>query len=113
MTINNMGKGEIPSGSSRPYQGKYIQCMCAWSQEGSMSTKIIKDSTTTLDTLDIFDHPNGINPALLLEGHSSCIGLPFLQYTNDKHISGQSSMVSHMEPVCGKRRVVSNIIKRT
>ena len=48
-----------------------------------MTADILKDIIATLDTLEIFDHSNGISPVLLLNGHGSRLDLPFLQYIND------------------------------
>ena len=41
------------------------------------------DILVTLDHLQVFDQSDGDQPFLLLDGHGSRLGLPFLSYIND------------------------------
>ena len=48
-----------------------------------MTSDILTTIVKTLDELDIFDRSTGKNPFMLLDGHGSRLGLPFLSYINN------------------------------
>ena len=79
----NMGPGKrFPGGPSCFVGGKEVPCMCAWSENGSMTSEILTTIVKTLDILQVLDRSSGINPFILLDGHGSRLGLPFLRYIN-------------------------------
>ena len=86
--MKNKGPGKkFPGGPTCYHNGIAIPCFCAWSEKGSMTTDILTRILETLDYLEVFDRSTGINPYLLLDGHGSRMGLPFLRYiTNPAHI---------------------------
>ena len=51
--------------------------------KGSVTTEILRDILATLDTLQVFDLSKGKTPCVLLDGHASHFGLPFLEYITD------------------------------
>ena len=80
----NIGKGKrFPCGPTCTYKGKKISCLCRWSENGSVTSEILKDICQELDKLKIFDRSKGILPFFLLDGHGSRFELPFLEYIND------------------------------
>ena len=58
--------------------GKKIPCMCAWSEDATISSEILTTIVETLDILEIFDQSSGIKPFLLRYSHGSMLGLSFL-----------------------------------
>ena len=80
----NTGKGKLfPGGPVCDFQGKKIPCFCRWSPKGSITTEILRDILATLDKLEVYERKDGIIPCVLLDGHGSRFGLPFLQYITD------------------------------
>ena len=59
-----------------------VPYMCAWSENGSMTSEILNTIVETLDILQVFDGSSGINPFILLDGHGSGLSLPFLRNIN-------------------------------
>ena len=47
-----------------------------------MTTDILTRILETLDHLEVFDRSTGINHYLMLDGHVSRMGIPFLRYIN-------------------------------
>ena len=86
--MKNKGPGKrFPGGPSCKHNGKEIPCFCAWSEKGSMTTEILTRILETLDHLQVFDRSRGIKPFLMLDGHGSRYGIPFLRYiNNDAHL---------------------------
>ena len=83
----NFGKGKLfPGGPSCKYRGKEITCMVGWSPKGGIISQILADALAHIDSYDVYDRSNGQIPFLLLDGHNSHFGLPFLEYiTNEEH----------------------------
>ena len=82
--VKNMGDGMLfPGGPTCTYNGKKIPCMCRWSPKGSITSEILTDILRTLDAIEVFDRSTGITPVVLMDGHGSRLGLPFLNYVND------------------------------
>ena len=84
--INNSGPGKrFPGGPTCNFRGKEIPCFVRWSDKGSMTSEILRDSLATLDTYKLFDtnREEGVKPFVLLDGHGSRIEMPFLEYIND------------------------------
>ena len=80
----NSGEGKIfTGGPTTKSNGKTIPCFCRWSERGSVTTEILRDILATLDTLQVFDRSKGTTPCVLLDGHASHFGLPFLEYITD------------------------------
>ena len=80
---NNNGTGKrFPGGPSCEYKGKTVPCLSRWSEKGGITTHILVDILSALDSLLIFDinRRNGIKPFLLVDGHRSRFELPFLEY---------------------------------
>ena len=73
----------FPGGTACYHNGQAIPCFYAWSEKGSMTTEILTSILETLDYLEIFGRSTSINPYLMLDGHDSRMGLPFLCYVND------------------------------
>lgn len=78
----NFEKGKLfPEGPSCKYRSKEITCMERW-----LTSKILADALAHIDSYDVYDRSNGQIPFLLLDGHNSSFGLPFLAYiTNKEH----------------------------
>ena len=84
----NYGPGKLyPGGPTCEFKGKKIPCLVRWSPKGSITSEILVDILKTLDFLDIFvdERAQGKKPFLLLDGHGSRFGIPFLKYINDKN----------------------------
>ena len=80
----NSGEGKVfPGGPTTQFKGKTIPCFCRWSEKGSVTTEILRDILATFDTLKVFDRSKGKTPCVLLDGHGSRFGLPFLEYITD------------------------------
>jgi len=82
---NGFGK-RFPGGPSCDYKGKNIPASVDGQRKVAFSTQILIDILSALDTLHIFDtkRDNGVNPFLLVDGHTSRLELPFLRYICDK-----------------------------
>ena len=80
----NMGEGKhFPGGPTCTFKGKAIPCMCRWTENGSITSQILKEICEHLDELQIFDRSKGVSPFFLLDGHGSRFELPFLEYINN------------------------------
>ena len=76
----------FPGGPRRKLTGKDIPCFCRWSEKSSITTEILREILATLDALNVYDCLTGKIPYVLLNGHVSRLGLPFLEYiTNPIH----------------------------
>ena len=79
----NSGKGKaFTGGPSCHFRGKDIPYLCRWTENVSINTRIIRDILVTIDALEIYDRTIA-TPCVLLDGHCSRFGLPFLQYISD------------------------------
>ena len=80
---NNYGPGKyMPGGPVCHFNGKEIPAMIRWHESGSITSEILVDALKTLDSLKVFPRNDGVSPFLLLDGHSSRLQPPFLQYIN-------------------------------
>jgi hypothetical protein len=61
------------------YLGKTIPCYIGCFDNARITSKIFAEMLEVLDSCNIFDRDNGTTPFLLLDGHHSRFGLPFLQ----------------------------------
>ena len=82
---NNSGPGKYyPGGPVCYFRGKKIPPFVRWHESGSITSAYLKEALSTLDYLEVFDRKeDGASPFLLLDGHSSRLEMPFLQYIND------------------------------
>ena len=81
---NNSGPGKYyPGGAVCEFNGKKIPPFVRWHESGSITSEILKEALQTLDHLNIFNRDECLSPLLLLDGHSSRLELPFLQYINN------------------------------
>jgi hypothetical protein len=61
-------------------------CFIGCSPNASITSQMLADMLKEIDSCDIFDRSDSSTPFLLLDGHHSRFGLPFLQYIhNDQH----------------------------
>lgn len=84
---DNCGKEKIISGGPVcTFQGKEIPCFVGSSKKASITSQMLADILTYMDELELFDRSTGKKPFLLVDGHHSRFGLPFLDYIfNDDH----------------------------
>merc|ERR1712038_834958 len=83
--LKNSGKGKAYAGGPTcEFNGKEIPCLIHYSENGSITSEILTDILETLDVIDVYDRSKGIIPFLMLDGHMSRYGLPFLEYINDE-----------------------------
>jgi len=73
----------FPGWPTYTHNGIDIECMCEWTENGSVTSDILRKIFVTLDTLKIFNRSTGITPVLLLDDHGSRFQIPFLQYINN------------------------------
>ena len=79
----NSGEGRAFTGGPKcHFRGKDIACLCRWTENGSVTAEILRDILATIDALEIYDRTIAM-PCVLLDGHGSRFGLPFLQYISD------------------------------
>ena len=79
----NSGKGKrFPGGPSCSVRGIEVPCFCRWSKKGGITTDILTDILKELDHRNLFPRLNDLTPFVLLDGHGSRFGLPFLEYIN-------------------------------
>ena len=79
----NTGPGKkILCGPTCTVRGVKVPTLVRWSPKRSVTSEILVDICATLDHLKVFDRSTGAMPFFLLDGHQSCIELPFLEYVN-------------------------------
>jgi hypothetical protein len=84
MEQNSHGLDKVfPFGPTCHFQGKEIPTYVTASENGSITDKILTDIMQHLDFHLTFDRSEA-TPFLLLDGHGSRFGLPFLEYIRDK-----------------------------
>jgi hypothetical protein len=84
MEANSHGLDKVyPFGPTCHFQGKEIPTYVTASENGSITDKILTDIMKHLDTYLTFDRTEA-TPFLLLDGHGSRFGLPFLEYIRDE-----------------------------
>ena len=82
--LKNSGKNKrFPGGPTCTHRGIDIPCLCEWTENGSVTSDILRKILNVLDELQVFDRTIGITPVVLLDGHGSRFQLPFLQYINN------------------------------
>ena len=82
--LKNSGKNKrFPGGPTCTHRGIDIPCLCEWTENGSITSDILRKVLNVLDELLVFDRTTGITPVVLLDGHGSRVQLPFLQYINN------------------------------
>jgi len=81
----NTGAGKMyPCGPTCTYRGKEVPCLVCNTENGSITSDLLKMFLEKLDSFDLFPRgEDGVKPFLLLDGHGSRLELPFLQYIND------------------------------
>jgi hypothetical protein len=80
----NLENDVMIGGPSCTYNGKLIPCFIGCSPNASITSLMLAEMLQELDKSDIFDREDGSTPFLLLDGHHSRFGLPFLQYIHDE-----------------------------
>ena len=81
---NNCGEEKIISGGPMcTFKGKEIPCFVGSSKKASITSQMLADILTYMDELELFDRSTGRKPFLLVDGHHSRFGLPFLDYIFD------------------------------
>jgi hypothetical protein len=82
--IKNSGEGTaMAGGPSCSFRGKEIPCFVCTSPKASISSQLLADMLSFIDSFNIFDRSNGKKPFLLLDGHHSRMDLPFLDYIHN------------------------------
>lgn len=66
------------------FRGKRILPYITCSPKASITSEILAGALAHIDSFNVFDRANGKKPFLLLDGHGSRFGLPFLRYIHDK-----------------------------
>ena len=72
----------FPGPPSWNVNGKSVPAFVQWNNNVAITSKILIETPATNDALNIFPRTNAVKPFLLLDGHQSRLGLPFLQYIN-------------------------------
>ena len=55
---------------------------CSCSESGSITAELLVRMLAQMDSLELFDRSDGINPFLILDGHGSRFDCSFLEYIN-------------------------------
>jgi len=81
--LNNSGAGKYyPGGPECTFKGKKVPAFIRWHESASITTQILVEALTTLDSYQLFHRTDAVKPFLMLDGHGSRLELPFLQYIN-------------------------------
>ena len=80
----NYGRGKrYPGAPTCLFRNKLVPAFVCCSPKGGITSQILKEMLERMDDLDLFPRrPGGPLPFLLLDGHGSCLQLPFLWYVN-------------------------------
>ena len=62
--------------------GKHVPTLCCCSESGSITAELLVRMLAQMDSLELFDCSDGINPFLILDGHGSRFDCSFLEYIN-------------------------------
>lgn len=82
---DNCGEENIISGGPKcTFRGKEIPCFVGSSKKASITSQMLADILTYMDELKLYDRSTGKKPFLLVDGHHSRFGLPFLDYIFDE-----------------------------
>jgi len=57
-----------------------LSCFVRWSDNGSITSKILRDALAELDNRNLFPRKDDLKPFLLVDGHGSRFELTFLEY---------------------------------
>ena len=76
----NTGKGKrYPQGPVCVLNGKHVPTLCCCSESGSITAELLVKMLAQMDSLELFDRSDGINPFLILDGqHGSQFDCSFL-----------------------------------
>jgi len=89
--FKNSGPGKyFPGPPTCRFRGRDIPALVRWNKSGSISSDILVEAISTLDTMNGIPRDDGIKPFLLLDGHGSRLKLPFLKYINTPKNTGWS-----------------------
>jgi hypothetical protein len=70
----------FPCGPTCEFNGKTVPWFVGWKPKGSITSDLLAEMLKKMDDLELFDRSDGIDPFLLLDGHSSRFELPFVEY---------------------------------
>jgi hypothetical protein len=80
----NCGEDKIICGGPKcTFQGKDLPCFIGTSPKASITSQMLADILKFLDGIGLYDRTTGKTPFLLVDGHHSRFGLPFLDYIFD------------------------------
>jgi hypothetical protein len=84
---NNSGEGQAMQGGPQCFfQDTIVPCFVGTSPKASITSNLLAEMLSFLDSFSLFDRSNGVKPFLLVDGHPSRFDLPFLNYIHDdKH----------------------------
>ena len=81
--FNNCGTGKyFPGPPKCEVNGVTVPALIRWNESATITSEILVDMLATIDVLKVFPRTNNVKPYLLIDGHQSRLGLPFLQYIN-------------------------------
>ena len=88
---HNIGPGRRhPGGVTITFQGKEMKMRVFHNETGTMTSHILVEILKGLDAIKLFDrHPDMPPPAILVDGHSSRFGMPFLNYISNQDEKGK------------------------
>ena len=80
----NHGPGKrYTGGPTCIFRGKEVPAFVCCSPKGGISSDLLMQMLKRMDALDLFPRLHGgLLPFILLDGHDSCLHLPFLEYIN-------------------------------
>jgi hypothetical protein len=86
LTEDNFGEGKFyPSGPTCLFRGKRVPYLPLVSPSGGITSDLLVEILEHMDELQIFERkPGGPTPMIILDGHESRLGLPFLHYINNE-----------------------------
>ena len=61
---------------------KNVPCFIRWSENGSITSEILKEAFETMDHSGLFPRTESIKPFALVDAHGSLLDIPFLSYIN-------------------------------
>ena len=73
----------MPGGPKCFVNGKYVPCFVGCSPKASITSQLLAQMLTQLDSLNVLERSENVQPFLLLDGHHSRMQLPFLEYINN------------------------------
>jgi hypothetical protein len=73
----------MAGGRTCTFQGKVIPCFVCTSLKASISSQLLADMLSFIDSFNVFNRASRKNPFLLLDGHHSRMDLTFLDYIHD------------------------------